>query len=256
MTDKNYSNENKGCFKESVCVDVLRIYDSCTDKDCLEDIRVMFSPDKQEFVNNSMNAKIKSVDVITVIIDVQPIPFKKGFFSADLTFFFDVCVELVGTSSKMALVSGISVFNKKVVMFGSESNIKSFTNMDEDCFGTEALPTVKVQVAEPVALGARICDCRRREDKCCKIPDSICKNYGCEFEAPRDGVGVYVTIGLFSIVQMGRNVQMLIPAYDFCIPTKECVSTSGNNPCDLFNTFDFPTDDFFPPVKDSNNCCC
>lgn len=29
-------------FKEAVCIDAMRIYDSCSDKDCLEDIRVLF----------------------------------------------------------------------------------------------------------------------------------------------------------------------------------------------------------------------
>ena len=57
---------------------------------------------------------------------------------------------------------------------------------------------------------------------------------------------MYVTIGLFIIVQMVRNVQMLIPAYDFCVPEKECVASS-DNPCELFRRIDFPTDQFFPP---------
>ncbi len=57
---------------------------------------------------------------------------------------------------------------------------------------------------------------------------------------------VYVTIGLFTIVQIVRSVQMLIPAYDFCVPEKECVTTS-DNPCELFRRIDFPTNEFFPP---------
>ena len=39
---------------------------------------------------------------------------------------------------------------------------------------------------------------------------------------------------------------MLIPAYDFCIPDKECVTTT-DNPCELFRKIDFPTNEFFPP---------
>ena len=31
------------CFKEAVCIDAERIYDSCSDKDCLEDLQVFFS---------------------------------------------------------------------------------------------------------------------------------------------------------------------------------------------------------------------
>ena len=65
----------------------------------------------------------------------------------------------------------------------------------------------------------------------------------------------YVTIGLFIIVQMVCNVQMLIPAYDFCVPEKECVASS-DNPCELFRRIDFPTSEFFPPrATDVNGGC-
>ena len=66
---------------------------------------------------------------------------------------------------------------------------------------------------------------------------------------------MYVTIGLFTIVQIVRNVQMLIPAFDFCVPEKECV-TSSDNPCELFRKIEFPTDEFFPPKANDCNCGC
>ena len=78
------------------------------------------------------------------------------------------------------------------------------------------------------------------------IPDCIASRYGGALETVEQKNTVYVTIGLFTIVQIVRNVQMLIPAFDFCIPDKECV-TSGDNPCELFRKIDFPTDEFFPP---------
>ena len=70
--------------------------------------------------------------------------------------------------------------------------------------------------------------------------------------------GLAEVIGLFIIVQIVRNVQMLIPAYDFCIPEKECV-TSSDNPCELFRRIEFPTNEFFPPratdLGDGGRCC-
>ena len=39
--------ESRDCFKEPVCIDAMRIYDSCSDKDCLEDIRVLFPAARQ-----------------------------------------------------------------------------------------------------------------------------------------------------------------------------------------------------------------
>jgi hypothetical protein len=73
-------------------------------------------------------------------------------------------------------------------------------------------------------------------------------------------MAVYVTIGIFTIVQIERNVQVLIPAYDFCIPEKECVTTS-DNPCEMFNRLEFPTNEFFPPNvseigEEGTGCSC
>ena len=60
------------------------------------------------------------------------------------------------------------------------------------------------------------------------------------------------------MVQIVRNVQMLMPVYDFCVPNKECV-TGADDPCDVFNRIDFPIDEFFPPKDTCNNqqdgCC-
>ena len=58
---------------------------------------------------------------------------------------------------------------------------------------------------------------------------------------------MYVTLGLFSIIRLERNVQLLVPVYDFCVPDKECVGATEDNPCDLFDNINFPVDEFFPP---------
>ena len=113
-----------------------------------------------------------------------------------------------------------------------------------------------MQVAQPVALSAKLCEhCRCGCEPCCVIPDCIASRYGGAFETVEQKNAVYVTIGLFTIVQIVRNVQMLIPAFDFCIPDKECV-TSGDNPCELFRKIDFPTDEFFPPKASDCGCGC
>lgn len=255
--------ENRECFKEAVCIDAMRIYDSCSDKDCVEDIRVLFPTAQQLEVDSATNVRVKDVSVITVYLDLQPIPFNKGFYSVDMTFFFDVSLDLFGgpTAAPVA-VNGVSIFNKKVILYGSEGNVKMFSSDDSaETVGVQdsrVMPKATVQVAAPVALSARLCD--RPLCACeqyCRIPDSISQLYGGEFETGVQQNNVYVTIGLFIIVQIVRNVQMLVPAYDFCIPEKECVSSS-DNPCELFRRIDFPTEEFFPPKATDlgNGCGC
>ena len=218
---ENESAADYGCqeyFKEAVCIDAQRVYDSCSDKDCIEDIRVLFPAARQSLVDSATNVRVREVNVITVYIDLQPIPFNKGFYSVDMTFFFDVCLDLFGgTASCPVPINGVAIFNKKVVLYGSEGNVKLFTSGcsidDVQAEDARVLPKATVQVAQPVALSARLCE----HSACgcepyCRIPESICQRYGGDFDSCPQKNTVYVTIGLFIIVQMVRNVQMLIPA--------------------------------------------
>ena len=63
-----------------------------------------------------------------------------------------------------------------------------------------------------------------------------------------------VSLGIFTIVQLIRNVQMLMPVYDYCMPSKECTPTS-ENPCDLFHKMSFPVNEFFPPACENESGC-
>ena len=253
--------EGRDCLKEAVCVDAERIYDSCSDKDCIEDLRVLFPAARQPMIDSATNVRVRDVSVITVYIDLQPIPFNKGFYSVDMTFFFDVSVELFGGPAACPVpISGVAVFNKKVVLYGSEGSVKVFhsgrcADDPELSDDPRAMPKATVQVAEPVALSAKLCDRPCRAEPYCRIPDCICQRYGGEFDAAPQRNTEYVTIGLFTIVQIARNVQMLIPAYDFCVPEKECVTTS-DNPCELFRRIDFPMGEFFPPRAGEGDCGC
>lgn len=248
-------------FKEAVCVDAMRIYDSCSDKDCLEDIRVFFPASVQPLIDSCANVRIHDIDVITVYIDMQPIPINRGYYSVDLTFYFDVALDIYGGSTLSAeCVHGLSIFNKKVILYGSEGNVKVFSSEDnrdeldpQSCY---VLPKASVQVAKPVALSVKVCDSSLcAYEPCNIIPDSIAARFGGPINVAPQSSTVYATIGLFTIVQIVRNVQMLIPAYDFCIPEKECV-TSTDNPCELFRKIDFPTEEFFPPkASDISNGC-
>lgn len=70
---------------------------------------------------------------------------------------------------------------------------------------------------------------------------------------------LYVTLGQFSIIRLERDIQLLMPAYDICMPVKECTCSGGSNcrtedPCDIFERFEFPVDEFFP--RDNSACDC
>jgi hypothetical protein len=256
MVDKNISAAGASghqTFKEAVCIDVARVYDSCSDKDCLEDLRVYFNDENQTIVNNAFAVKSRSAELANVFVDVEPVQFNRGFYSVDITCCFDVSVEVFDrpcgkTGRKPCIVSGIAVFNKRVILYGSVGNVKVFTS--EDCHGTRDesndLPKAVVEAVDPIFLAARLVDADCPIDST-QVPELFSEkldgSLGCVVPLKL----VLVTLGLFSIVRLERDVQMLIPAYDFCIPDKECVSSSNSDPCALFKNIKFPINEFFPP---------
>ena len=248
-------------FKEAVCINAGRIYDSCSDKDCLEDLQVYFTPLNQSIVDNSTAVKCKNVQVYTVLMDVEPVPFNKGFFSVDMTFYFLVRLEaVVSPMTPPVKVEGISVFQKKVILYGSEGSVNQITsnrlivNNDKNCCCDENLPTANLSVVDPICLACRVCDvpdCGKEVQFTC--PAVVSKLFDDEYDSVRPAKIVCISIGLFSIVQLERNVQMMVPVYDFCIPDKECV-TSADDPCELFKKIKFPVNEFFPPRLEDIDC--
>ena len=76
-----------------------------------------------------MSVRSRRADVITVYIDIEPVPFNKGFYSVDMTFFFDVVVDVYASpASHPCTIDGLAVFNKKVILYGSEGAVKVFAS--------------------------------------------------------------------------------------------------------------------------------
>lgn len=255
--------QERNNFKEAVCIDAYRVYDSCADKNCLENLRVYFTESGQHVIDQATNARLHSVNVLNVNLDLSPVPFQKGFFSVDMSFFFEVNLEVfISQSTPPVRVCGVCPYQKKVVLYGSEGNVKIFTSESDSNVSSQTrnLPRAVCQVADPIGLSINVTDDLSLQsfELKSKIPDSIARRFGGEFVYRQTGRSVLATIGLFTIIQIERNVQMLIPSYDFCMPEKECV-TSTDNPCELFSRIEFPTNEFFPPrvaEQDSSPCGC
>ena len=112
-------------------------------------------------------------------------------------------------------------------------------------------------MVDPIVLGAKIVDPQENNCCCCcgetdvnSVPDCICKVFE-ENIVDGDNVRkVLITLGLFTIVRLEREVQLIVPVVDFCIPSDECSTVSNeSNPCELFDRLHFPVDEFFPPEK-------
>ncbi|MCH5198594.1 MAG: hypothetical protein J1E34_06775 [Oscillospiraceae bacterium] len=257
------NNDNSSCnrISEAVCVDTARVYDSCADKDCLSDLRVFFTGPAQAIIDRSSTVRCRSCEVLNVFSEIEKVPFSSGYYSVDATFFFMVALDAFSSpSAPPQTVYGLSVYSKKVILYGAEGSVKVFSSeyspaIDTQNIATSTNPRAKIQVATPICLEAKLC---RPCDCCCSnqsvnsIPSSIRNLFAGDFIDSDASQAVRATIGLFSIVQLERDVQILIPAYDFCMPSKEC-SNQTEDPCEAFRRISFPVSEFFPPEQSSSN---
>jgi len=271
---------SRHAIREAVSIHCNKVYDSCRDKDCLEDLRVYLCPEDQELVNSSVSVKARKAEIIWVQTDLEKVPFNKGYFTVDVLYFFNVQLEVFTGMGTPKIVNGLSVFNKHIILFGSEGNAKIYSSKltcDDKLSNTwrkNNLPKATVEVVDPIALSARLstkrdhCHKHCDEDRDCgtenilnlsNIPYEILRVFGGELafdmemeedefhQRPRRKI-VLVTLGLFSIVRIERSTQLLIPAYDFAIPDKECTGSCEESPCDMFTRITFPLNEFFPPM--------
>jgi hypothetical protein len=164
-----------------------------------------------------------------------------------MTYFFKVSVTACSTAGGTpTTVDGLSTFTKKVILFGSEASVKTFST-DRTALGhCTNLPTVSVQVIDPMILSCDVCECSESNTRSLSIPEEIAAQFGGSFDNVRFNRSITISIGLFSIVQLERQVQIMIPIYDFCIPDKACPPQTSD-PCELFGKIAFPTEEFFPP---------
>lgn len=255
MSDcKNHTHSD--CFREAVCINASRVYDACRDRECLEDVPVYFTEQDQEMINNAIGVRLKSAEVLNVGIETEPVPFNKGYYCVELTIYFAIELDVtVSPISNPCTVCGLSIYHKKAILFGSEGSVRifssDFVSGDDDIANPPSanLPKVICQIAKPVTLGAKL-----EKDCCCAcsccIPRCVSRRFGGCFDHGAAQKSVTATLGIFMIIQLQREVQMLVPVYDFCMPEKICVEEGSKDPCDLFSKISFPTEAFFPPRED------
>jgi hypothetical protein len=244
-------------IKDTVCIHTDKVYDACKDKDCIVDARVFVTRCGQEIIDRAINVKVRRAEIIWVYTDVEEVPFNRGFYTIDLKYFFKIILDVFTGVGRPVVVEGLATFDKKVILFGSEGKAQIFTSrfrptQQDVAFPVKNnLPVCVVEVVEPIALSAKLVE-RHHHHCCCEIDVSSIpvEIFGCfndDIVGSEADKNVFVTLGIFSIIKLERTVQLLIPVCDFCIPEKECLGSTEDNPCELFDSIKFPLDEFFPP---------
>ena len=250
-------------IKEAVCVHTNKVYDSCKDKECLQDLRVYLTRCSQEIVDRAINVKCKKAELLWAYIDVEPVPFNRGFYTVDVKYFYRITADAFCGVGRPQEIEGLATFDKRTVLFGSDGNAKIFSSKfvpdgaDIQALEKTNLPVAVVEVVDPVCLNMKLVEksCCCNECDLSEVPDCICGCFADDIVVCDEGKRLYVTLGQFSIVRLERSIQLLMPAYDVCMPEKECTGSSMD-PCSLFEKFQFPVNEFFPPETLSNDGEC
>ncbi len=218
-------------IREAVSVSTRKIFDGCRDKDCVDDLRVYPTVTSQTYIENALSIRPRSAELLHVNVNVEPISFNRGYYTVDCTYFYRVTAETF-PAGETAL--GLAIFDKRVMLFGSEGNSMTFSSDAPEPSGeSDELPIAVVNAVDPIALHMKLVDAGA-------VPPG-------ELE-PGD-IPSYITDAFpeeLVLNGQGRRWYM-IPAYDYSLPDKECPGSSEDDPCELFGRIRFPVEEFFPP---------
>ena len=245
-------------FREAVCICTHKIFDSSKDKDCIDDLRFFPTRESREHIENAVSVRAKSAKLLHVNIDVDEVSFNKGFFTVDIRYFYKIKGEAFSFANKCHEITGLSVFDKRCILFGSEFNAKVFSSKGchDECGRDHhghcqhhSMPIAVVEAVDPIALNMKLVDsCEHGcETMISEIPRFMEDEFQCELLFDNSGRRVLVTLGQFSIIRLEREVQILVPTYEYSLPERERCCCEEEDPCQLFSKIHFPVDEFFSP---------
>lgn len=251
-------NNSQNTYRETVCVETNRVLDSCKDKDCFEDVRVILTDYGKDIIERTNNVRAKSACVAATDISVEPVRFNRGFYQVYIRFYVKITCEACVSPGHPQEFEGIAVVDKRVILYGGESSVNVFKS-DPDKSGfcsappkigscSKNAPVGVVEVVDPIVLGTEVME--KCEHKChccccaCDIPESVCGSLSGNLNDNDDDRFLTVSLGFFSVVKIVRPAQYLINAVEYCVPDKECVLSDDNDPCSIFKSMDFPTNEF------------
>ena len=140
-----------------------------SDKDCIEDLRFYPTQSSQYAIDRAISIKAGKAELLYVYIDVEPIGFNRGFYTVDVRYFYRVTADAFVGAARPVEICGLCVFDKRVILFGSEGTAKVFSSetslegLDEQNIQKTNLPTAVVEAVDPIVLNMKlvdVCECR------------------------------------------------------------------------------------------------
>ena len=253
---RNQNTNSAFSRRENVFVDSYRILDSCKDKDCFEDTRLLLTDMGREVLEKSGSIRVTDTKVVWVDINTEPVKFNRGFYQVNIRFYTKVTCEVCVGAGKTTQIEGIAICEKKVVLYGGESNVSIFrcnnSGGDTFCGNTcesvsKSNPNIVIEVVDPIALSVKVgeecrpyCPCYAEE-----LPNEVLNAVnGCFSDNVMGARNVLVTLGFFSIVRIERPAQFIMSASEYSVPDKVCCKPEEEDPCKVFAKMAFPVNEF------------
>jgi len=256
------SGPNGSRGSEMVSIETNRILDSCRDRDCFENVKVLLTDFGYEVLERTSNVRVKDACIAWTYIGIDPVRFNRGFYSVTIKFYIKLVFEACLCGGRSQEFEGIAVLEKKVILYGSESNVSVFKSapdtsdfcaVPEPCCAGKNIPIAVVEVVDPVVLNVKVhepedpCHCCCCCCSCAEVPSNIASGLSGALTDLDNARFLTVSLGIFSVVRIVRPAQYLIQATEYCVPDKECVAAEEDDPCSLFRSMAFPTGEFCPP---------
>jgi len=261
--------ENRQCSpfgnrnSDMVCIDTFRVLDSCRDKDCYEDVRVYLTDYGQEIIEKTNAVRAKSAQVLWAYIDIDNVPFNRGFFQITAKIYTRIICECCVGAGNVQEFPGLAVVEKKVILFGSEGGVNVFKSSAScsafcppankcSCTGSTTMPIAVIETVDPIVLSSKITESQHCH-YCCSgvddIPDNVCDYFNGPLIGCNNVPKLLVSLGFFTVIRIERRAQYLVNATEYNVPNKECKPAETSDPCSIFKNMSFPVSEFSnPPI--------
>jgi hypothetical protein len=92
----------------------------------VENVRVYLSDFCNEILEHTGAIRAKSAEIIWTYIGIDHIPFNRGFYSVVIRFYVKITFEACVAAGRSQELEGITVLEKRVILYGGESNVNIF----------------------------------------------------------------------------------------------------------------------------------
>ena len=105
----------QSCIREAVCIHTKKIYDSCRDKDCVEDLRVYPTRSSQAVLDRTASVRGTKAELLCVDVDVEPASYNRGYYTTDIRYYYRITADAYCGGSRPAEIQGLAGLAEGVV---------------------------------------------------------------------------------------------------------------------------------------------